>query len=222
MELPILPLHIVLFPQMVLRLLVTEPPHLEMVQRCMDGDRTLGIVLARPGQTLDDIELCRVGTSAYIADLTEEGDGRTLLLVFGQRRFRLLDYRDGEHFVTGRIEWLPEAGGDASVGVSVVTELLHCYLADILGHFGPAHLFPGDVDIPQEATELSYVVAMLLPLALSEKQRLLELPGPAARLEAEVPLLRQQIEADRLGERRQGIARSLGKQDAEWMAQWRN
>ncbi|HOJ19961.1 MAG TPA: LON peptidase substrate-binding domain-containing protein [Armatimonadota bacterium] len=222
MELPILPLHTVLFPQMVLRLLVTEPPHLEMVQRCMDGDRTLGIVLARPGKTLDDIELCRVGTSAYIADLTEQGDGRTLLLVFGQRRFRLLDYRDGEYFVTGNVEWLPETGEDASVGVSVVTELLQCYLADILKPLGLAHPFPGEVEIPQEATELSYVVAMLLPLALSEKQRLLELPGPAARLEAEVPLLRQQIEADRQGGRWRSIARPLGKQDAEWMAQWRN
>ena len=53
---------------------------------------------------------------------------------------------------------------------------------------------------------------MLLPLASPRNNAFSSCPG-GCPAEAEVPLLRQQIEADRLG-RRQGIARSLGKQDA--------
>lgn len=222
MEMPLLPLRAVLFPQMALRLQITEQPHLEIVQRCMDADRTFGIVLARSEGASGDIEPYRVGTSAYIIDVTEKPNGRTIILVLGQRRFRLVDFRPGQNFPTGRVEWLPDPGEDAGADVSAVTELLQRYLESVLAQIASVRLSLSDAEIPQDPEELSYAVAALLPLALPEKQRLLELPGPAARLQEEVPLLQQQIEEERGTQDPRGIVRSLGKSDVEWLSRWRN
>ena len=84
-ELPLFPLHTVLFPGMPLALHVFEPRYLQMVGECMRTRQPFGVVLIREGQEVGDptAELFPVGCTAEIAQLQPLEDGRLQLLVIG-------------------------------------------------------------------------------------------------------------------------------------------
>jgi hypothetical protein len=50
-----------------------------------------------------------------------------------------------------------------------------------------------DLTLPEEADVLSYVLATAIEMEAAERQRLLETPGTAERLEAEVALLHVEV-----------------------------
>ena len=190
-ELPLFLLNAVLFPGATLPLRVFEPRYRQMVDFCMERDRTFGVLLIRSGQGVGGpAEPYTVGTMARIEQVEHQADGTSLLLTVGVQRFQLLGMIDWQPFSLGAVEYLTEYEEPAVEGelvVSVEQRALRCIqlLLALNGEWVRRWQFP--VDGPA----LSYLVAARLPLNLPTKQQLLEAPNAKRRLELELPLLEE-------------------------------
>ena len=93
-RLPLFPLDVVLFPGAVLPLHIFEPRYREMLADCLATDRQFG-VLPDPGAGRPDTGT--VGCRAEIRDAQRLPDGRSNIVVVGQRRFMVRRYVPEHH-----------------------------------------------------------------------------------------------------------------------------
>lgn len=187
-ELPIFPLNTVLFPGGPLPLRIFEPRYLDMVRRCLRERSSFGVVLIRAGAEVGSVaHTASVGTSARIVDFDTLEGGLLGLTCRGERRFRLVrrwQARDGLNM--GEIEWLPQA---ADVGVPEGLRPLSRIVEAVLPQLG--EIYEAIDKKPEEADWVGARLAELLPLSLEDKQALLEMDDPVARLERIAPLVRR-------------------------------
>lgn len=186
-ELPLFPLHTVLFPDGPLPLRIFETRYVDMVRRCLREEAGFGVVLIAEGREAGGpARFVEVGTEASIVDFDRlEGD---LLGIrcHGRERFRVLDsWRAADGLNVGRV--LPLAPQPA---MPVPPQLVHlvAVLRSALPPLGElyataAHRF-------DDAAWVGHRLAEVLPLATPDKQALLEMDDPVARLEVIAPLLR--------------------------------
>ena len=179
-ELPLFPLNTVLFPGGPLSLRIFEPRYLDMVRRCLKDGSSFGVLLILEGAEAGAIaQLAAVGTSARVVDFDTLPDGLLGIVCLGERRFQLLRrWQQGDRLNLGAIEYLPPEAVCA-----VPEELAH--LGDLLREVLPRLGGPyAHVEAHYEdAGWLGNRWAEILPLAATEKQQLLELTDPLARLE---------------------------------------
>lgn len=97
-DLPLFPLHAVLFPGGVLPLRIFEPRYLQMVRKCLDNGIPFGVVtlnqngeVQHPTQVLE--RFTPIGTVAYIDTITYHSNGLALLRCSGHGRFRVQEAR---------------------------------------------------------------------------------------------------------------------------------
>ena len=86
-----------------------------MVEDALRTDRTIGIVLLKPGYE-DDYRgrppIYPLGCSGRILEDERLDDGRFNILLLGQSRFRVIEEHTGEPYRLAVIEPLPDAVGD--------------------------------------------------------------------------------------------------------------
>jgi len=195
--LPLFPLTTVLFPEMLLPLHIFEPRYRLLVRRCMDEDRPFGVVLIRSGQDVGaTAEPHAVGTEARIMAFSPLSDGRSYIVVRGARRFAVEQaIPDAEPYLVGRVRYLDELDGDgATERTAVAVEAYGQYIVAVMAVTEDER---GDRAIVDELAtvtprEAAYRIAASLAVDASERQRLLELPTDAERLEAEAVLLERE------------------------------
>lgn len=184
MEIPLFPLHTVLFPQGLLPLRIFEPRYVDMVSDCLRSAGPFGVCLILEGKEVGEAARVQpVGTLARIVDWAQLPDGLLGITVEGGQRFRVLDSRvQPDHLRVGHIEILPDIPEAAlSPEYASLAELLSRIL-DELGE--PYASMPRALD---RADWVGGRLSELLPLSLEVKQRLLEMDDPHQRLS----LLRQ-------------------------------
>jgi Lon protease-like protein len=195
--LPLFPLTTVLFPEMLLPLHIFEPRYRLLVRRCMDEDKPFGVALSRSGQDVGpNTEPYGIGTEARIMAFSPLSDGRSYIVVRGGRRFTVEEtIPDAEPYLVGRVRYLDELEGDAAPErAAVAVEAYGQYIVAVMAVTDDAR---GDRAIVDELAtvsprEAAYRIAASLAVDASERQRLLELPSDAARLEAEKNLLERE------------------------------
>jgi Lon protease-like protein len=205
--LPLFPLGTVLFPGLVLPLHVFEPRYRALVQDLTalpDGvAREFGVVAIRRGWEVgapdgepaitagDSLTLYEVGCTAEIRQVTELPDGRFDLVTVGRRRFRLLGVEAGPApYLTGEIEWLPEASGDTERAEELAAGVLAAFQRYLkLMRRDDAEL--GE-QLPSDPTVLSHLVAATASLTIEDRQQLLAEPDTVSRLRAERAMLRRE------------------------------
>lgn len=180
-ELPLFPLQSVLFPGGSLALRVFEPRYLELVKRCGRRGEGFGVCLILAGRETGAPALPAAhGTEAVIVDFAMTEDGLLGITVEGRRRFRVERTRvrdDG--LVIGDVAWLPEP---AAAAVRDEHALLSVLLARVLDKAGIEHGGVGKGRLA-DAGWVGWRLAEWLPLSAVEKQQLLELDDPHARLQ---------------------------------------
>lgn len=189
MELPLFPLHIVLFPGRPLPLHVFEPRYRSMLDDCLAGDRRFGVVAIKAGQAESGCaEIYEVGTVARIESVTPLADGRSDITTRGLQRFRVEELVTGTPYLKARVQLLEEtcAGPQDHEHAAQLRELLVPYLAS-LG--APEELLSR---LPSEPDELAYLAAAALQTEVPEQQRLLELDSTSTRLATTLRMLRRE------------------------------
>lgn len=184
LEVPLFPLHVVLFPGMALPLHIFEPRYRRMTSDCLDTNLPIGIVLALPESALGHEVPARVGTLARIVDYERLPDGRYNLLTVGTQRFRVVEEEHGSRgYMMGRVEPLDDVPDlDTAKQAHLAgeaREALHVYLRTVLALLGSEE---HPIAVPEDATDLSYLIATCLSCDDDQKQRMLEITSVSDRL----------------------------------------
>ena len=195
-DIPLFPLHVVLFPDMPLPLHIFEPRYREMILRCREEKSQFGITLIQSGADIGAEAVPRqVGTLARIAQYEELPDGRMNILVFGESRFRIARTFHDKPYLSAAVELIQEERNDADVlqpAFDSVAGLFRRYLQSLFAMSGRTL---STLQLPQEPEYLSYAVASVLQVPPHEKQALLEMTETERRLQREIEILSAEIEA---------------------------
>lgn len=189
MDLPLFPLHLVLFPGRQLPLHLFELRYRQMLAHCMANSQRFGAVAIRAGREAGHVpEVFEVGTVARIEQVAELPDGRFDIITRGTQRFRIVRFVEGEPYLRAEVELLEDEPAETEDGerARALRDLLIPYLAS-LG--APEELLER---IPSEPAELAYLASAAAQVEVGEQQRLLELDGTGRRLEATLRLLRRE------------------------------
>ncbi len=194
-EIPLFPLNVVLFPGMALPLHIFEPRYQQMTKKCLDTGAPIGVVLALPEGTAEHEVPAHVGTMARICDYQRLPDGRYNLLTIGTQRFEVIEVRYDHPYISGLVRPLKDQPAD---DMRMTDELaregrnvLHEYLQLVLQLLGSDDFA---IEMPEQAEDLSFLIASSLSCEDDEKQRLLEITSVSERLAAGLRLLRDEVE----------------------------
>lgn len=193
-ELPLFPLHTVLFPGMRMPLHIFEERYQLMINECIDDGMPFGVVLIEEGDEVGaSVTPYTVGTSAYIGDVERFQDGRINIDVEGQQRFLIHELRYDRPYLVGLVEEYPLQGVFALDAIDKATRLykpLTNYL-DLL--VDALDLTRGADELPDDPLELAYVAATALILPPHDKQELLAQASLGALLDLEFEWLNREL-----------------------------
>lgn len=194
-EIPLFPLNTVLFPGMALPLHVFEPRYRQMTTECLDTGAPIGIVLALTEGDIERETPAHIGTMARICDYQRLPDGRYNLLTVGTQRFEVVELHYDHPYISGLVRPLKdEPADDTGTTTELAREgraILQEYLQLVLRLLGSEDFA---IEIPEQAEDLSFLIASSLSCEDDEKQRLLEISSVTERLAAGVRLLRDEVE----------------------------
>jgi uncharacterized protein len=216
MRLPHFPLHQVAFPHLPLPLHCFEERYRAMAADLVAdtspfGGRFVVSMITDGPEVGGDARTRAIGTICEVRSAERFDDGRWLLLVIGVARARILSVDRGASYAVAEVEPLDEpAGSEASPLVPQVQTALDAYLVTVK-RFVARSASSGNeteqenptvhasldevlkpIHLPEDPVAASYAVAGVLPVELTRKQQLLELPDATARLRAELELLHRE------------------------------
>ncbi len=179
-RIPIFPLHTVLFPGGPLPLRVFEPRYTDMISQCLKSGHGFGICLIREGnETGAAAATHEVGTVAQIEDWHMRRDGLLGIEVKGDKKFTMKNMSvAANQLLSADIEYV-----DDEPVIEVPPEYLNLVdlLEERIAQMGKRYV---KTDLKfSDASWVSYRLAEVLPLRLSQKQYFLQLDAPLQRLE---------------------------------------
>lgn len=178
-ELPLFPLHTVLFPEGRLAVRVFERRYFDMVTACLKSDRPFGVCLIKSGAEVGaPAEPQEVGTLAHIVKCDLEQPGILQIVARGEGRFRVrATSARADQLLVAEADRLPDLDGPMPPQHGRLVQALR----HVLDQAGEEAYFPP----PQweDAAWVSSRLAELLPLPLGLKQALLELDDIDMRLD---------------------------------------
>ncbi|VVE45148.1 Lon protease 2 [Pandoraea soli] len=188
-QIPLFPLGNALFPAGVLHLRIFEVRYLDMIKRCLADGTEFGVVVLRKGSEVrlpDGVEEpAMIGTMARIDDWRATMPSLLELVCRGTTKFQLASVEQGKYGLwTGEAQMLPD---DVNIAIPDNLQIS----ADTLGKLiaglqrDPARAAKLPLAPPYRLDECGWVAdrwAELLPLPPHEKEALLGIIDPAARL----------------------------------------
>lgn len=193
-ELALFPLNTVLFPGAALPLQIFEDRYKQMLRDCLDDDMRFGISLIKSGNETGEPAIpYPIGAVAHITQVNEIRGGRFFVAIVGEHRFkiaRIIQYRP---YMIADVDILTEPPPDDATlaRMGEVKQALNRYMSLISGLQGG---WSSQTPASNDPIALSYYIAEVLRLDLTEKQALLEQPTTAARLDAERELLERDLD----------------------------
>jgi Lon protease-like protein len=194
--LPLFPLQLVLFPGGTLPLRIFEARYLDLVSHCLRSGQPFGVVCitrgAEAGANAEGMRIEAVGVLARIDEVDAEQVGILKLRCTGVSRFRLTEapaqQADGL--------WMAQGAEPIDDDEPVIVEAAFLPAVEALKEAAANLQSQGTVPFhpPLRWEDAGWVAnrwCELLPVALSAKQRLMELEDPATRLRLVDEFLRQ-------------------------------
>lgn len=179
-ELPLFPLHTVLFPGAALQLRIFEPRYLDMVRECARRELGFGVCLILDGYEVGEAARpAAVGTVATLTDFHTTAEGLLGIVARGGTRFRVERTRvRSDGLLHGDVQPWPD---EPAIEVPPEFGLLQTILERLIETMGPEWRNAPKSSY-DDASWLGLRLAELLPLANPERQRMLELTDPLQRL----------------------------------------
>ena len=195
MRLPLFPLNIVLFPGGYLPLHIFEERYRLMIRHCLAGDRRFGVVLISSGSEVGEPAVPEtVGTIAKIDEERTLEDGRMLIGVKGEQRFRIVEIVEQVPYITAEVLLL-EDDIPSDVEESLIADVRQAakehlqMLMALQGEWGQPSSPPTD------PTQLRYAVGSQLQGEVIGKQGVLEAEGNLDALRLALRLLNEESAA---------------------------
>lgn len=186
-SIPLFPLNAVLFPKGRIALQIFESRYVDMIRQCLKDGSGFGIVLiergsevAQPGQRLD---IHRTGTWVQVVDWNQLPNGLLGITVEGRSTFRVLEtWREANSLCRAVVQFRPHDSVDAEP-LEVGEEFRdYVELLRSLSRHPAIEELRLNVSF-ENLREVAWRLSELLPIAMREKQTLLEMTDPFARLE---------------------------------------
>ncbi len=180
LDIPLFPLHTVLFPGGPLALRVFEPRYLDMIGKVVKDSSRFGVCLIAEGEEIGEAAFTYdIGTLVHVRYWHKRADGMLGVTVIGDQRFRIIERRvQPDQLITARAELIPN---EPSAPLAPEFRTLSVLLQEIMEQLGHPY-----VKLPKHYDDASWVgarLAELLPISLPQKQLLLQLDDPVERLE---------------------------------------
>lgn len=215
MQLPWFPLHVVVFPHLPLPLHIFEERYRAMTRDVLadgsiyDGRFVVAMISEGP-EVGGDAATHPIGTICEVRSAEQLPDGRWVLLAVGVSRVRIGRIDRTGPYALVEVEPLDERTGDgAEALLPEVQDALDGYMATVKRFVALAASVGQEskeitdvaasldevlkpIHLPDDPLAASYAVGGVLQIELARKQHLLELPDAAARLRAELALLRRE------------------------------
>lgn len=194
-ELPLFPLHTVLFPGGVMPLRIFETRYLDMMSACLRTDAGFGVVAIHQSSEVGSqpVSIHPVGTLARIVDFDRTDDGLLAITCLGVQRLRVVGHRvQPDQLLMGQVRWLPD---DPPQAPALSHEPLIRVLRDLLD---TEELVPHPRFFAPDWEDAAWVgnrLAEVLPLPLSVRQALLEMTEPRQRLDILLGMFQEQSPA---------------------------
>lgn len=193
-EIPLFPLHTVLFPGGPLALRVFEPRYLDMVSECLRLDEPFGVCLIQSGQEAGAAASPHLtGTFARIVDWRQGDDGLLAITARGAQRFHVQETRiERDQLLRGTVHPL---AAEPSVPLPEDCRYMNDVLDQLFEHAEDVY---GDLPRhPEDASWVGYRLAEVLSLPLTRRQYFLEIEDPLLRLSQIDEILRTMSETAR-------------------------
>ena len=218
--LPVLPLRdIVVFPHMIVPLFVGRDKSVKALEEIVDDDKQILLAAQKNAgedePNIDDIYT--VGTIGTVLQLLKLPDGTVKVLVEGSQRARIIRYTENQEFFQAEAELIVEDDSDGkdleALGRSVIGQFEHYIKLN--------KKIPNEVLVSlnqiEDPSKLSDTIASHLALKISEKQELLELLSPGARLEKAFSFMESEIGVLQVEKRiRNRVKRQMEKTQKEY------
>jgi len=190
-DLPLFPLHTVLFPGGLLPLKIFEARYLDMASECLREQAPFGVCLLKSGAEVaqpDDPAVPEaIGCLAEIEQCDVEAFGMLLIRARGTRRFRLLSHRvESNGLLVGMAKTLPDdgplEGGAQLARFGACAEVLERIIATIRER-DPASVPFAEPFRFDDPSWVSNRLAEVLPISLRTRQKLMEMTDAGARID---------------------------------------
>lgn len=179
-HLPLFPLSSVLFPEGFLNLRIFERRYLDLVRDCARDGSGFGVCLIVDGREAGEAAVpAAIGTLARITDFHTLPDGLLGIHASGQERFRVLGTRVRDSgLIHADVEYLPaENVVEIPPDFGLLATILERLLEQVGGEYARVDRRRYD-----DASWVGFRLAEALPLEANERQHLLQMTDPLARL----------------------------------------
>jgi uncharacterized protein len=180
---PMFPLGSVLFPGAALRLQIFEPRYGQLVVDLPMHDNRFGVVLIRRGHEVGGgDERHEVGTVAEVVQQEDLGDGLYLLSAVGRERIRVTQWLEDRPYPRALVEEIRSADPSPELVAAIAAAAnARKQLLGIAVEMGADGL-QLDLRLPDDPEQAAWALCRESPIGPFDRQRLLEIDDPVARL----------------------------------------
>jgi len=218
-EIPVLPLRdVVVYPHMVIPLFVGREKSIRCLESAMDNNKQVLLVAQKEADTdepaIDD--LFGIGTVATILQLLKLPDGTVKVLVEGQQRARIHQFKENDFFLADA-EYLTTPELDEKEQEVIVRSAINQFEGFIkLNKKIPPEVLTSLNGI-DDAARLADTIAAHMPLKLAEKQQVLEVIDVNERLEFLMGQMESEIDLLQVEKRIRGrVKKQMEKSQREY------
>ena len=218
-EIPVLPLRdVVVYPHMVIPLFVGREKSITCLESAMEANKQVLLVAQKEADTdepsIDD--LFKVGTVATILQLLKLPDGTVKVLVEGQQRAKIHEFKESEFFLADA-EYVVTSELDEKEQEVVVRSAINQFEGFIkLNKKIPPEVLTSLNGI-DEAARLADTIAAHMPLKLVDKQHVLEILDVTERLEFLMGQMESEIDILQVEKRIRGrVKKQMEKSQREY------
>ncbi len=200
-ELCIIPLKdSVVYPLTVSPIKIEKKESIAAIDQAMGKDKIIGVVAFKEGTREYSAEnLYTTGTAVLIHKMLKIPNQGVVLIVQGLQKIKIRQLTQTEPFWKALVDVVPDIEEDTQE----MQALMRNALAQIQKLVALVPYLPEELQMAasqiEEPLKLSYLVASLIRMKLSEKQDILELPTAADKLKKAVSIMNRELELLELG-----------------------
>ena len=210
--LPVLPLRdVVVYPHMVIPLFVGRDKSMRALERAMESERQI-LLVAQKSPDIDDPEISdlhQIGTLAGVLQLLKLPDGTVKVLVEGQSRVAVEDFREEGGMLTARSRVIEPVYNAKDRELDVVSRTLISLFEQLVKQ---SRKLPPEVlaslsgiDDPSRVADS---IAAHLSVRMADKQKVLETTDVGERLELLIGLVDGEMDLQQVEKRIRGRVKS--------------